>query len=106
MVVEFTNLGIHLYQAEASQQVQNLFLAAERANNQIASEQNRDQAKAAATEQVQDTSKVENDEIQGESRGAHSHDLGEREEEKEPEKKHPPEPPDPTGRGQHIDLTG
>ena len=105
MVVEFPNLGIHMYQADASQQVQNLFLAAERANSQIAAEQSKDQAKAVATSQVQDPSKVENNEIQGESRGAHSHTLPKREE-REKDETPPPKPPDPRGRGQHLDLTG
>lgn len=107
MVVGSTNLGIHLYQAEASQQVQNLFLAAERANNQVAAERTQDEARATASQQVQDPSQTEDNAIQGDGRGAHSHTLEDRREEEEApaeEKKGPP--PDPRGLGQHIDLTG
>ena len=106
MPVEFTNLGINLFQAEASQQIQNLFLAAERANTQVAAEKSQDQGKAQATDQVQDTAKTETQEIRGEGRGAHSHTLGEKEEEKKPPEPPKPPPPDPIGRGKIIDLQG
>ena len=106
MVVESVNLGIHLYQADASQQVQNLFLAAERANQQGAADQTKDRAKAELNDQVQDPAQVENDGIQGESRGAHSHTREEKKEEAEEKPDPPKEPPDPRGRGQRLDITG
>ena len=107
MVLESVNLGIHLYQADASAQLQNLFQQAERANAQLIASQGSDQAKAAAAGQVQTTEQTENPNIQGDSRGAHSHTLsqeGEKKKEEAPPKPKPPE--DPTGRGRIVDLTG
>lgn len=106
MGLESVNLGIHLYQADASAQMQNLFQQAERANAQLAAAQGADQAKAASTEQVQTTEQTENPDIQGESRGAHSHTLEKDGKEKEEPPPKPKTPEDPIGRGRIVDLTG
>ena len=107
MAVESANLGIHLYQAQAAQQVLSILNTNENMNTQLAAAQGADQAKLQATEQVQDTREVENPEIQGDGRNAHSHQLQKREPKKdsEPPKKQEP-PPDPGGRGQILDLEG
>lgn len=106
MVVQSTNLGIHLYHAEASAQLQSLFQQAERANAQLAASQGADAAKAASTDQVQTTEQTENPDIQGDSRGAHSHTLSQEGEKKEEAPPKPKPPEDPGGRGRIVDLTG
>ncbi|MHC4607562.1 MAG: hypothetical protein ACYTAF_11645 [Planctomycetota bacterium] len=106
MPVQFYNLGFHLFQADASQQLQNMHEAAARGGNEAAQAKNEDQGRDQSTGSVQDTKETENNEIQGESRGAHAHVLSEEEEEEkkeEEQKKRPPE--DPSGKGRLVDVS-
>ncbi|OHB70131.1 MAG: hypothetical protein A2W23_00730 [Planctomycetes bacterium RBG_16_43_13] len=104
MVVQFYNLAFNMYHAENAQQIQNLFQTTARAENSFAATQTQDTAKLEQSEQVQTTTAVQNKEIAGDGRGAHSYTLTKEErEEKEEEEK---SPPDPTGKGQNLDLVG
>ena len=104
MAVEFSNLGIHLFHADASQQLQNMFLTGDRAAAHAAAGQAQEEAKAKADEQVQESEETENPEVNAEE-GGQQGSSGDEQENSE-EKKPPPKPEDPSGRGQIIDVNG
>ncbi len=105
MPVQFYNLGFNLFHADASQQIQNLHQQAARGGNEVAQFQAQDKAKEQQHLQVQTTEETENQEIQGDSRGAHSHTLTSEEEEEKKEETPPEPPPDPTGKGTQLDVS-
>ena len=104
MPVQFYNLGFHLAQADASQQLQTLHQQAARAGGEVVQGQDKDKAKEEAGQAVQDTKETENKEISGDSRGAHSHTLTKEEKEKKKEPTSDTSPEDPDGRGRVLDF--
>ena len=106
MVVEFGNLGIHLFHADASQQLQNMFLMGDRASAQGAANQAQEDAKAKAEEQVQESEETENPEVNGEGANTEGETRKGEEKEDSKDKKKPPKPEDPGGRGRIIDMSG
>jgi hypothetical protein len=102
MPVQFYNLGFNIYHAENAQILQNYYYTQLAAGSDVTASQVRDQAKMEQNLQVQDTNEIQNREISGESRGSHSFFLEEREQEEEEKKALIP--PDPSGKGQFLDI--
>lgn len=104
MTVQFYNLGFTLYHAENAQQAQNLFHAQERGGNEIAAARTQEVAKEEQNTLTQQTNEVESRETSPDNTGAHSHSMLKREEEEDEEKKKDESLPDPSGRGQSLDV--
>ena len=105
MPVQFYNLGFHVFQADAAAQAQNITNQAARVGAEVQQSQHQDKGREESVATVQDAKEVENREIQGEGRGAHSHTLSSSEEEKKKEDKaKEPPPEDPSGKGRIVDV--
>ena len=104
MPVQFYNLGFNLYHAENAQAAQTLFNMQDRGGHEIAAARSRDVGKEEGSTVVQTTNEVKHEEGSPDNTGAHSHTLTKQEKEKEEEKQEAKSPPDPTGRGQILDM--
>ncbi len=105
MPIGSSGLPITQAAADQAQLLRALQQAQERSMNQTGAGRSQERGKEEASTQVQGAEEVGGGTIQGESRGAHSFNLTKDEEEKKEEA--PPEkPPDPEGRGTHLDLQG
>lgn len=104
MPVGATNLPIHIAPAEQANLVQAVLQLQERTMLQAAAAASQDRGKQEVSEQVQTTRDVEGSTVQGDSRGAHSFQLGKESGEKESPAAEEPKPPDPSGLGQVFDM--
>ena len=100
-------LPITQAEADRAQLRRALQQAQERTLNQVEPGRSQESVEEETSPQVQGVEGVSGGTIQGENRGAHSFNLSKDEAEEEKKKEAPPKtPPDPQGRGRHLDLQG
>ena len=105
MVVPFVNLPMHMFQADHAMQAQIAHNATATGHTAVAAQRVQDRAEAKESSQIAEMDEEDGLKIDSESGSAHSHTLAEEGGRREAQDESPHDAPDPTGRGNVLDLS-